>query len=201
MAFEDWSRRAPTEHPTHELVVRRWSPRAFSDRRIDHETARSLLEAARWAPSSFNEQPWAFVVGLAQEPLAFNRILKGFIDKNQSWSKDAAMLGVAFARREFTKTGKPNRHAFFDVGAALAWLTVEATARDLFVHQLAGIDREAITQEFGVPDDFEVVAGFAVGYVGEASSLPSDLAARETAERRRRPQSEWVGWGDFPSGV
>lgn len=184
---------AVVEHPVQEIVRRRWSPRAFSDRPVEPGALRSLLEAARWAPSSYNEQPWAFLVARREEPAEFDRMLGCLVPGNQTWARSAPVLVISVAKQAFDRNGKPNRHAFHDVGAAAAWLTVEATARGLFVHQMAGIDVEKIRETFGVPAGLEPAAGIAIGYLADPA---------EPAPRVRKPQAEFVfsgGWGQ-PAG-
>jgi nitroreductase len=190
---------AETDHPVHELIRRRWSPRTFSDREVEPETIRSLLEAARWAPSSFNEQPWRFVVATSRDPEAHERMVEMLVEGNQRWAADAPVLMISFAKTDFDKTGKPNAHARHDVGQAAAQLTLEALDRGLFVHQMAGIHDDAIVDTYDVPEAFEPVAGFAIGYPGDPDDLPDDLAESERSERSRHPQSEIVfgdEWGE-----
>src|SRR5262245_60647726 len=104
-------RPAPTDHPIHELLARRWSPRAFDARPIEPEKLSSLFEAARWAPSSFNEQPWSFLLARREEPASFARMLECLVDANQAWAKDAPVLILTVARLRFTRNGAENRHA------------------------------------------------------------------------------------------
>src|SRR5207237_4302235 len=130
---------ARNDYPIHDLLRRRWSPRAFADRLVDPDKLRSLLEAARWAPSSFNEQPWAFVVATRDRQEEFARVLGCLVEFNQTWAKSAAALMLTFARLTFDRNGQPNRHAYHEVGLAMANLTVQATAEGLAVHQMAGI--------------------------------------------------------------
>jgi len=119
---------AETQYPIHDLLRRRWSPRAFSDRRVDPAIMRSLLEAARWAPSSYNEQPWSFIVATKDDPVEFGRLLSCLVEGNIQWAQHAPVLMVSVARLSFEDDGKPNRHAFHDVGQAVANLSVQATA-------------------------------------------------------------------------
>src|SRR5216684_973159 len=117
---------APTEFPVHQIVMDRWSPRAFADKSVDAETLRSLFEAARWAPSSYNEQPWAYLVTTRDDKENFEKMLGVLVEFNQGWAKSAPVLAIAVAEKNFARNGSPNRNASYDVGAASAWLSVEA---------------------------------------------------------------------------
>jgi nitroreductase len=185
------------DFPVDDLVRRRFSPRAFADRPITPQTLRSLLEAARWSPSSFNEQPWSLIVATQADPDEFAKLLSCLVEKNQQWAKNAPVLMLSVAANSFAQNGKPNRHAAHDVGAAAAWLTVQATALGLYVHQMAGIDPEKARQTYGVPDTHDVIAGLAIGYRGDPNSLPETLRDKEKARSTRKPQSEFVFSGRF----
>src|SRR5438046_8362651 len=174
---------APADFPIHELLSRRWSPRAFSDKPVQPEKLRSLFEAARWAPSSFNEQPWSFIVATKQKPEEHARLLSCLVEKNQQWARLAPVLMVSVAKLNFKKTGKPNRHAFHDVGLAMGNLLVQATASGLFVHQMAGFSPEKVREIYGVPDEFEPVAAIDVGYAAAAAELPEKVRGRELGPR------------------
>ncbi len=189
---------AETQYPIHDLLRRRWSPRAFSDRRVDPAIMRSLLEAARWAPSSYNEQPWSFIVATKDDPVEFGRLLSCLVEGNIQWAQRAPVLMVSVARLSFEDDGKPNRHAFHDVGLAVANLIVQATALGLVVHQMAGIFPDKIRELYGIPEGYEAVAGIALGYPGDPQSLPEGLRKRELAPRERKPLTEFVfsgSWG------
>ena len=186
---------APADYPVDDLVRRRFSPRAFSDRPVPLQALRSLLEAARWAPSSFNEQPWSFIVATHTEPVEFAKLLTCLVEKNQQWAKHAPVLMLSVGAKNFAGSGKPNRHATHDVGAAAAWLTVQATALGLFVHQMAGIDPEKARQTYDVPNTHEVLSGIAISYRGEANMLPEEFRKKETVRSTRKPQSEFVFHG------
>jgi nitroreductase len=190
-------RPAPTEHPVHELIRERWSPRAFSDKAIAPEILASLFEAARWAPSSNNEQPWAFLVATRDDKPNFEKSLDALVEFNRNWAKHAFVIGFAVSKLTFAKANTPNRNAFYDTGAAMAWLTVEATAHGLFVHQMAGFEPEKVRANFGVPEGWEAIAAFAMGYPGDPTSLPEPYRGRETAPRTRKPIREFVMTGKW----
>lgn len=189
---------AQTDFPVNDLVRNRWSPRAFSEKLVSAETLRSLFEAARWAPSCYNEQPWAFLVATKDDSENFDKVIATLVPGNASWAKNAPVAGLAVSELAFQKNGAPNRNAFYDTGAAMAWLTVEATTRGLFVHQMAGYDPNKARELFGIPQEWEAIAAFVLGYPGEASALPEKLRDRETGLRSRKPLREFVmdsRWG------
>ena len=193
------TKHARNDYSIHDLLKRRWSPRAFADRPVGTAMLRSLLEAARWAPSSYNEQPWAFLVATRDRPDEFARVLGCLIEFNRTWAGKAPVLMLTFAHLAFDRNGQPNRHALHDVGLAVANLTVQATAEGLAVHQMAGILPDAIRETFHVPKDWEPVSGVAVGYPGDPNSLSDELRKRELAEPTRKPLASFLFEGDWGS--
>jgi nitroreductase len=193
---------AAVDHPVHEFIRERWSPRAFSEKAVPAEALRSIFEAARWAPSSSNEQPWAFVVATKDDQQAFAKLLSTLVEANQIWAKHAPVLAIAISELAFARTGQPNRNAFYDTGSAVAHLSMEATARGLFVHQMAGFDPKKAVELFSIPSGWEPIAAFAIGYPGDPESLPQPLRDRELATRTRKPMAEFVmsgSWGQAAS--
>ena len=189
---------AETEHAVHELIQRRWSPRAFAARAVEPEKLRSLLEAARWAASCFNEQPWSFIVAAKDdEGDAYERLVGCLVEANALWAGRAPVLMISVARLAFKRNDKPNRHAFHDVGQAAAHLALQATALGLAVHQMAGFDVSKAREQFNIPEGFDPVAAIAVGYPGDPEDLPEDLRARELGPRARRPLEEFVFGGSW----
>jgi nitroreductase len=189
---------APTDVPLNELVRNRWSPRAFSDTRVAPDLLRSLFEAARWAPSSSNLQPWTYVVAAKDDAENFAKMLSTLVEFNAGWAKQAPVLVLSVAQVKTPKDGTPNRHAMHDVGSASAQLTFEANSHGLYVHQMAGFDVDKARQVFSIPQDWEPVAVMAVGYPGDPQALPDRLRDRELAPRARKPLNEFVmtgGWG------
>jgi nitroreductase len=186
------SNTAVDQGPIHELLRKRWSPRAFADRPVEPAVLQRLLEAGRWAPSSFNEQPWALLVATREQPEQFQRLLSCLVEFNQSWARSAPVLMLSVAHKNLERNGNPNAHAWHDVGAAMANLTFQATAEGLFVHQMAGILPDRARQECRIPDDWDPVAGVALGYLGDPASLPEPLRQRETAPRQRKPLTSFV---------
>jgi nitroreductase len=181
---------AVTRHPIHPLLAERWSPRAFADRSVDREAVGSLLEAARWAPSSNNEQPWRFLVARREDGPLFQRILGCLVPGNQAWAQNAPVLLLALARLRRERDGAPNRLALYDVGQAVAHLTFQASALGLAVHQMAGIDVEKIRADFALPEDLEPATAVAVGYPGDPATLPERLREREALPRERKSLAE-----------
>lgn len=186
-------KRAPADHPIHDLLAQRWSPCGFSSRPVPAPELRAVFEAARWAPSSMNEQPWRFLVATGEQPEAFARILDCLVEANQAWARYAPVLGVALARKHLFRNDAPNRTCEYDLGGALAYLTVEATARGLAVHQMGGIVREEVRARFGIPEDVSIMTGFALGYPDPgAAHLSEKLRERDAAPRVRHPLSTVV---------
>lgn len=195
------SKAAPADHPIHELIAERWSPVVFADRPIEAATLRSLLEAARWAPSSFNEQPWRYVVGAKGDEGTWDGLLDCLVPANQAWAKDAPVLLLSVAGKAFRRNDKPNRHAWHDVGAATACLTLQATAMGLCAHQMAGFLPDKARERFAIPDTHEPVAAAAIGYHGDLAEADEALRERDGAPRSRRTVDEFVignGWGEKP---
>lgn len=188
---------APADHTIHDFIRFRWSPRAFSDQPVPSEVLQSLFEAARWTPSSSNEQPWAFLVGTKDEPECHAKVLNTLEDSNQVWAKHAPVLGVVVSELQFARTGHPNRNALYDTGAAMAYLTVEATSRGLFVHQMAGFHPQKARELLRIPEGWEPIAAFALGYYGNLQALPEKLREREAGPRNRKPISEFVMSGTW----
>jgi nitroreductase len=188
---------AVTDAPVHELIQNRWSPRAFSQQPVQPEILRSLFEAARWAPSSNNEQPWAYLVATKDDAENFAKMLGVLVEFNVSWAKHAPVLALSVAHMKTNRDGKPNRVASHDVGSATAQLTLEANTRGLLVHQMAGFDADKARQTFAIPPDWEPVAAIAIGYPGSPDSLPAKLRERELAPRTRKPTREFVMTGSW----
>jgi nitroreductase len=196
----DRKRPAPAAVPINDLIAHRWSPRAFEPRAVEPEKLRALFEAARWAASSYNAQPWYFIVATKDDPENFKKVLDSFVEFNQSWAKSAPVVALSVAGHKMAHDGSTNRHAFHDVGQAAANLALEATALGFQIHQMAGIVPDKARQIFGIPPDFEAVAGFAIGYPGDPMTLPEGrLRDNETGARQRKPVSSFVftgKWGE-----
>ncbi len=188
---------AETRYPIHELLRERWSPRAFADRMVEPEELRSLLEAARWAPSSFNEQPWSFIVATKQHPGEYERLLSCLVEGNVRWAQHAPVLMLSVAKLAFERNQKPNRHAFHDVGLAVENLVIQGMALGLFVHQMAGFHADRAREVYGIPEGYDPVAAMAIGYLDDPGRLPDDLREREVAPRIRKPLESFVFSGQW----
>jgi len=183
----------------HELLDTRWSPRSFSEKSIEPSKILSLFEAARWSPSSANEQPWTFIAATKEDEDTYAALLGTLSERNRIWAARAPMLILAVAQLAYAKNGKTNRHAWYDVGQSIAHLTVQASALGIAVHQIGGFDAERARTLFSIPEGYEPVVVLAVGYVESADQLPADLRQRELAPRSRKPLEEIVftgRWGD-----
>jgi nitroreductase len=189
---------AATDHPVQELIARRWSPYAFPDRPVSPEDLAALFEAARWAPSSYNEQPWSYLVATRDRPEEFGRLLSCLVEGNQAWAKFAPVLAVGCTSLNFTRNGQPNAAALHDLGLASGNLVLEATARGLAVHQMIGILPDRVREMYQVPEGVQPLTGLAIGYAGDPGRLPENLRGRDAARRPRKPLAAFVfadRWG------
>ena len=149
---------AETAHEIHDLLRRRWSPRAFSDQLVEPEKLASLVEAARWAPSCFNEQPWSFLVATKENDVEHRRMLECIVEGNVGWAQHAPVLMISVAKLAFDHNGKPNKHAWHDVGLAAGNMIVQATALGLGAHQMAGFYPDKAREAYQIPDGHDPVA-------------------------------------------
>ena len=188
---------APTQFPIHDLLALRWSPRAFAERPIEAEKVNSLFEAARWAPSSNNEQPWRFIMAGKEDETQWNRLLACLAEGNRVWAVRAPLLILSVARLNFEQWDKPNRHALHDVGMATGNLVLQATAFGLVVRQMAGFDVDKARADLNIPSGYEPVAMIAVGYPGDPALLPDTLRRRESASRERHATYAFVYCGEW----
>lgn len=182
----------PTEYPIHTLLEARWSPYSFdSVKPVQSSDLLSLFEAARWAMSAYNDQPWRYIVANRDsDSELWEKILSGLVDGNQPWAKHVPVLALGFVDPKFEKTGKPNTTAVHDLGAASAFLTIEATARGLAVHQMSGILPAVIQSTFPETDMLQPVTALAIGYPGSNSQLDENYANRDGRARERKPMNE-----------
>lgn len=180
--------------PVDAALLERWSPRAFSTRPVEPEKLDAIFEAARWAASSYNEQPWRFL--LARSEADRQKFVGFLLPANQVWAKDAPVLIVVAAKKTFSHNGKPNKTYQFCSGAATAYLTLACTQHGLIAHGMAGFDADMARATLGVPTDFDLLAVFAIGYHGDKSLLPPDVAKNEVPSGRR-PAKDSVMEGHF----
>jgi nitroreductase len=183
------------DFPIEPLFVRRWSPRAMSGEPLSEEEMFALFEAARWAPSTYNEQEWRFLYARRDTP-AWPRFFDLLVEGNRAWCKDAALLAVILAHKVFQKNGEPNPVHLFDCGAAFQNLALQGTAMGLVVHGMQGFDFEKARTALAVPDDYAVAAMFAAGRPGDPGKLPETLRQREVPSGRR-PIRELMHEGIF----
>lgn len=190
---------AKAEYPIQDFVAKRWSPYGFADRDVSNADLHSVFEAARWAASSFNEQPWNYIVATRAQEAEFARLLSCLVEANQSWAKAAPVLALGVATLNFKRNGKPNRVALHDLGLASGNLVAEATVRGLWVHQMGGILPDRAREIYDIPEGSEAVTGIAIGYVGEPEAFPEEIRKRDLAPRERKPQRNFVfsaSWGN-----
>jgi nitroreductase len=187
------------DHPIQDLIANRWSPYAFSERAVSVEDLQALFEAARWAPSSYNEQPWCYIVATKENPADFEHVLSCLVPQNQAWAKAAAVLALGCTRLKFARNGQPNAHALHDLGLASANLCLEATARGICVHQMAGILPDKAREIFQIPTDAQAVTGIAIGYAADPNAAPAEMRDRDRARRGRKPLAEFLFTGKWQS--
>ncbi|MDJ0651755.1 MAG: nitroreductase family protein [Simkaniaceae bacterium] len=183
------------DHPIQSLIVNRWSPRAMSGEKIKDEQLMSLFEAARWAPSAYNAQPWRFIFA-KRETKHWKPLFELLIEFNQTWAKDAAVLVLVISRKVFEQNGKPLDTHSFDTGAAWENLALEGSAQGLVIHGMQGFDYEKAKIVCGVPDEFQVEAMIAIGKPGKKKNLPPEIQKRETPSTRK-PLKELIMEGKY----
>ena len=187
--------KATTDAPILDVISERWSPVIFSDTPIEAEKIASLFEAARWACSSYNEQPWRYIYALKGDP--GREKLESLLVEGNAWAKNAGLLLVDFAKKTFTKNGKPNTEALHDLGASNFAIALQATAMGLYSHQMVGFDAARASTDFGVPEDFVPGSMMAIGYLGDAATAPEALRKRQESPRMRNPASSFAFRGEW----
>jgi nitroreductase len=190
-------KKAETDYPIHELLASRWSPYGFDSKPVAEADLRSLFEAARWAASSYNEQPWSYLVATKENPAEFGRVLSCLVEANQAWAKNAPVLALGVVNLQFSRDKSDNRVAVHDLGLAAGNLLVEATARGLSVHQMAGILPDKAREVFQIPEHSAAWTAIAIGYKSDPSKLPEALKERDLAPRQRKPLSQFVFTGKW----
>lgn len=192
---------ASTNHEILDLLARRWSTRAYTGQSIDPETLRCLFEAARWAPSSGNGQPWSFLVARKEDAAEFER-LASVLNPGNAWAKSAAVLAISVAQLD-RAPGKPNGHAWHDVGLACENMALQATALGLSMHMMGGFSADKAREVFEIPERFAPVAAISIGYPADPNTLSEELRAKDLTPRQRKPLREFVYAGKFgqPGGL
>ena len=192
-------KKALTDHPIQEFLSERWSPYAFEDRSVSTADLCSLFEAARWSASSYNEQPWSYIVATTENPDHFQQLLSCFNEGNQVWAKNAPVLALGIVSRKFAHNHEENRAAIHDLGLASGNLVLEATARGLCVHQMIGILPDKARELFNIPAGDDAWTGMAIGYRGDPMTLPATLQQRDLTPRQRKSLAQFVfagKWGN-----
>lgn len=190
---------ADVDYPIHDLLSQRWSPVGFEPKSVPTADLCSCLEAARWAASCFNEQPWSFIIAERDNSEEFAKMLAVLVEANQSWAKNAGVLMLACTNHKFLRNDKTNNAALHDLGQAVANLSVEATARGLAVHQMKGLLIDDAHKTYDVPESIEVVTAIAIGYAADPETLSDELKQRDQAGRQRKPISKFVFRGEWGS--
>lgn len=188
-----------TEHPVSDIVRNRWSPRAFSRKPVDAPVLKAILEAASWAPSANNLQPWSYVYASKQHPEQFEKLKSILLPGNHLWAQHADVLILASAITAYGPENTPNKYAWYDLGAANATLLLEARQHEVFGHVMAGFDRVKAKEVFHFPEHVEPVVMIALGHLGEASQLDEPFYTREITPRSRKTLDEFAFEGDFAS--
>ncbi len=184
-------KRAHTDLPVHDLILSRWSPRSFGEKPVSAADLSTLFTAASWAASSYNEQPWRFLVGRKGDE-TYRKIFDSLAPMNQAWAKSAPVLYASFGKKTFSHNGAPDAYGLHDAGAASATLALQATALGLHVHGMGGFDRDTLRAFFGVPSDFDPGAVWALGYAGDPENVPDNFKQSEKDPRKRKPLEEIV---------
>jgi nitroreductase len=190
-------KKAATDYPIQKALAERWSPYGFEDRPVAEADLRSLFEAARWAASSYNEQPWNYLVATREKPPEFGRLLSCLVEANQAWAKAAPVLVLGIVSLQFAKNNQDNRAAVHDLGLAAGNLSVEATARGLSVHQMIGILPDKAREIYQIPEHFEAWTAMAIGYKADPAKLPDALKEHDLTPRQRKPLSKFVFTGHW----
>jgi nitroreductase len=185
-------KQAPPVEGVLPAILNRWSPRSFSDRDVAPADLAKVFEAARWAASSYNEQPWRFLVG-TRNSITYKKIFDSLMAANQAWAGSAPVLILGVAKTKFSHNGAPNRVALHDLGAAASYLTLQASTLGLAAHQMAGYDQAAARQALEIPEEFALGSVIALGYQGEPAALADgQLLAHEVAPRQRKSLKDFV---------
>lgn len=179
-----------------DLVEKRWSPRAFSHEELEKKTIMEIFDAGRKVASSYNEQPWSFMIAKKGDK-AFERMFDCLGEFNQSWAGEAPYLGVVMAKKNFDKIGEENPHCAYDCGAFMAVASLKAFELDVFIHQMAGFSPKKVYQNFMVPDGYQAITMFVLGKHGEKEDLPEDLQKKESSHSSRKEVKDFLYNGEW----
>jgi nitroreductase len=179
-------------HPVLDAIAQRWSPYVYDGRPVEQAKLLSCLEAARWAASSFNEQPWSFIVARREDKPAFDAALSCLMEANQVWARDAGVLMLTVVSRFFTRNNTANRVAEHDLGMAAGNLSLQATALGLQAHHMAGVNLARIRQLYEIPEGQDPYTAIALGYAADAATSAAPLADRDKGARARKELSQFV---------
>lgn len=182
-----------------EIIKNRWSPYSFSGKPVENYKLKAILEAAGYAPSSMNEQPWVFIMTTREEPDMFSRVIDILDDGNRVWAKNAYALIVSLSRMRYLYKDRSNRYAFYDTGMAVSNMLLQATSMNLYIHQMGGFSAEKARQHFRLGEGIEPIAVMAVGYIGEGTGLSEELLERDKKRRPRKNISEYAFRNDLNS--
>ncbi len=195
------------EYPANKLAIgharmldairHRWSPRAYSDRAVTSDDLTALFDAASWSASCFGEEPWRFIVASKDKIEEYQKMLGCLVEFNQSWAKNAPVLFLTVTSKNFAHNNKPNGYAMHDVGMALATLMIQASSMGMHAHAMGGFDRDKARSTYNIPEDYDLGAAVAVGYVGDHTLLPEGMQKTELAPRKRKPLSETLFSGTW----
>jgi nitroreductase len=177
---------------TNKMILQRYSPIAFSDKDISDADLKIFLEAARWAPSAFNEQPWRFLPAPKRDKIRYEKLLGCLFDGNKAWAASAPVLMLIYAKRDFSHNGNPNSFHMYDSGMAMQNFIISALESGVYVHQMAGFDHEMATMNFELSEEFTLISIAAMGYPGDINTLSEDLLKRAQRPRMRKPISEII---------
>jgi nitroreductase len=187
---------ANNDFPIAEIFRQRWSPRAFSNKAVEKEKLQCILEAARWAPSSMNEQPWRFIVGQKGDE-TWDKIFSSLVEWNQQWAGKASVLILNLGKKTFTYKSRPNATFQYDTGQAVAMMISEAVNQGLITHQMGGFSASKASELFDIPSDYQPISVTAVGYYGHADQLPEDMRKSEFSKRERMTSGDFIFSGQF----
>ena len=187
----DHVKHAKADAPVEDLILSRWSPRSFSDKPVADADLKTIFIAAAWAASSYNEQPWRFIVGLKGSE-THRKLFDCLVPMNQAWAKSAPVLYATVAKKTFTHNGQPNAYGIHDTGAASATASLQADALGLHTHGMAGFDKDLLRASFGVPSDYDIGAMWALGYLGDPENVPDNFRVAEMTPRERKPLTAFV---------